>query len=207
MLILLVLDSLLSPSPRLPSTSPSSSPQSLFLIGKRERCGECGRNWGKAEGEEEVGKALFWDRTLTRQIDSSMLNLSQPPVLDLCTTCIDLSRAFIYPKSKNYGSFFFGMESPIITIDHLRSFMTLLLGTEILKPKKVMWSWKGCFAFLLAYRLLPPLSALPGLTASLLPGCTDSLAHLILCLCGHGEAIHHISHFLQPLCPPPAPPP
>lgn len=52
------------------------------------------------------------------------------------------------------------MEFHIITIDHLRSFMTLLLGTGILKPKKVMWSRKGPLAFLFPCGLLPPLPCL-----------------------------------------------
>ena len=44
--------------------------------------------------------------------------------------------------TKNYGFFFFFFEwDPIsFTKDHLRSFMILLLGTGIFKPREVTWS-------------------------------------------------------------------
>lgn len=49
--------------------------------------------------------------------------------------------------------------------------MTLLLGTGILKPKKVMWSRKGPLAFLFPCGLLPPL---PCLTAPFPSGFPDA---------------------------------
>lgn len=52
--------------------------------------------------------------------------------------------------------------------------MTVLLGTGILKPKKVMWSREGCPAFL-SLRGLPPPP--PSVTAALLPEFPDSLTH------------------------------
>lgn len=52
--------------------------------------------------------------------------------------------------------------------------MTLLLGTGILKPKKVVWSRQGQLAFLFPCGLLPPL---PCLAAPLPLGFPDSHQH------------------------------
>lgn len=43
--------------------------------------------------------------------------------------------------------FSFGPGSCSTVIGHLRSFITTLPGTGILKPRKVTWSWKGYLTF------------------------------------------------------------
>lgn len=85
------------------------------------------------------GQALFGDRRLIRPSDLPHRVFPSQPLGPLY--CPYQSFQDIGLMTKNYGFFFFFEWDPIsFTKDHLRSFMILLLGTGIFKPREVTWS-------------------------------------------------------------------